>query len=411
MASPRVFFHIDLDAFFASVEQLDRPELRGRPVVVGALPGQRGVVSACSYEARVFGIRSAMPISEAYRRCPQAVFLPVRMERYLEASRRVMAILADFTPVFQQISVDEALLDMTGSQGIFGPPAAAALRIKQRVRAGTGLSLSIGIAANRLLAKMASEKKKPDGLCEVPPGGEEDFVAGLGIEKIWGIGRKTIARLEELNLASVPAIRAVPEGALKALMGRACGSYLFQAVRGIDPGIHAETARSHSISNETTFPVDTADAETVEKLLLELSHQVMFRLLDEGGSSRTVVIKLRTADFATSQAQETLPHVLSSAEELFSVSKRLLFARWDRRQALRLIGVGLAQVGPAGDEQGELFADASGKKKAVEKAVLTLRRKHPDRAPVKARFIEPPGGHLPPGRGHDTMPDHGTHQR
>jgi DNA polymerase-4 len=184
----KVFFHVDLDAFYASVEVLDHPEHRGKPVIVGALPGHRGVVSSCSYEARRFGVRSAMPISQAFRRCPQGVFLPVRMARYLSRSQEVMRILRGYTPELRQLSIDEALMDMSGTRRLFGPPADAARRIKQQVSSETGLTLSIGVAPNKYLAKLASERSKPDGLLEISPGEEIAFLDGLELKDLGGLG-------------------------------------------------------------------------------------------------------------------------------------------------------------------------------------------------------------------------------
>ncbi len=388
MNNPPVFFHVDLDAFYASVEQLDDPGLKGRPVVVGARPGGRGVVSACSYEARAFGVHSAMPISEAVRRCPGAVFLPVRMKRYAEVSRIVMGVFRDFSPHVRPISIDEASLDMTGTTRLFGPPREAAALLKRRVRETAGVTSSVGIAANRFLAKMASDFRKPDGLYEVAAGAGESFVDAVGLAKLWGVGSKTLARLRELRLDSTEKIRALGETSLQSLMGQAGGAFLYRAVRGIDPGLYADTVKSHSISAETTFGSDTRDLELVRLVLLDLAHSVMFRLFDEGGSSRTVAVKYRHADFSTFSCRTTLGHPVCSAEELHRAGMELLTAKWDRGEALRLVGIGFEDV--RGDDepfQPELFQSEFDRKGIVEKTVFSLRKKNPRGAPVKASLL------------------------
>ncbi len=382
------FFHVDLDAFYASVEQLDNPEYRGKPVIVGARPGTRGVVAACSYEARTFGVRSAMPISEAHRRCPQGVYVRPRMERYAELSGRVMRIFDDFTPSVRRISIDEASLDMTGTETLFGPPKAAAERLKRRVREETGLSLSVGIAENRFLAKMASEFRKPDGLYEVLHGEEEAFVDAVGLEKIWGVGRKTLERLKELRLDTTGKVREKSERHLASLFGNAAGAFLSKAVRGIDPGMYSETAKSHSVSSETTFLEDTGDRELIDLALLDLSHQVMFRLFEEEGRSKSLGLKIRYADFSTYSRRTTLGHYITSAEELHLRACELLREHWDGGP-LRLVGIGLEQVETEKTPiQGELFSGDFDKRAIVERTVLSLKKRNPDAAPVKASLLE-----------------------
>jgi DNA polymerase-4 len=384
-----VFFHLDLDAFYASVEQLDFAEYRGRPVIVGAAPGGRGVVAACSYEARVFGVRSAMPISEAARRCPGAVFLPVRMRRYAEVSSAIMRLFCGFTPSVRQISIDEASLDMTGTERLFGPPLAAGLLLKKKVKEITGLTLSIGIGPNRFIAKMASDYKKPDGLYEVEPGKEADFIDRIGIEKIWGIGNKTLERLGELNLDSVKKLRPVSESTLINLFGKSGGSFLFKAVRGIDPGMYADTVKSHSISSETTFPEDTKDPEIINTSLLDLSHQVMYRLFDEGSTSKTPTVKIRFADFTTLTLRRTQSRPVCSAEELRRHGSDLIKTKWDGAAPLRLVGIGLDAVETTlGVRQGELFQTEYDRKGIVERTIFSMRQKNPRVRVVKASLLQ-----------------------
>lgn len=386
-----VVFHADLDAFFASVEQLDDPSLRGRPVVVGALPGRRGVVSACSYEARAFGVHSALPISQAVRLCPGAAFLPVRMDRYRELSREVMGIFGDFTPDVRQISVDEAFLDMTGTEALFGAPRDAAVRLKEAVRARTGLTVSIGVGVNRYIAKLASARSKPDGLLEVAPGDEEAFLDSVPLKSLWGVGGKTYERLMDLGLDSIPRIRAVGEASLERMAGRACGAFLYRAVRGIDPGIFADEAKTRSMSAETTFERDVRDAETLEAVILEQAQALMFRLLEDGSRSRTVTLKLRFDDFETTGARETLGRWIVSADDVRTAALRLLDqvrAKGGRR-AVRLLGIGVANLEKGGASQEELFPDPSERKAKVEKAVLDLARRK-GAVVTKARLIDAP---------------------
>jgi DNA polymerase-4 len=390
MASEPVFFHIDLDAFFASVEQMDNPACRGKPVIVGASPGHRGVVSTCSYEARKFGIHSAMPISEAFRRCPGGVYLPVRMARYAEVSQQVFDILSRYSPDVRPISIDEASLDMTGTRLLFGPPRRTAEKLKEEVKHLAGVPLSVGIAPNRFLAKMASDFKKPDGLHEVLPGGEQAFVDSVGLEKLWGLGKKTMQRLSAIHLDTVEKVRALTEQTLRRLMGEAAGTCLYHIVRGLDPGMYSDTAKSHSLSHETTFPEDTADWELISRRLLDLSHQVMERLFREEGKSRTIAIKYRYSDFSTFSCQTTMNHYVSSAEELHETGLKLLKERWNPRAPLRLVGIGFDKIEPAGGSQRELFPTAYDRKGQVEKAVFDMREKAGGAVPVKASLLGKP---------------------
>jgi len=372
----QLIFHVDMDAFYAAVEQGDQPEYRGKPVIIGAMPGSRGVVSACSYEARSFGVHSAMPISEAYRRCPDGIFLPVRMERYQEVSRGIMKLFEAFTPKIQQISVDEAFLDMTGTERLFGPPRETATRVKEHVRAESGLVISIGVAPNKFLAKLASDYDKPDGLWIVEEGEEESFIDRLELKDLWGIGKKMLERLHELNIRDVRSLRSYSRETLRGILGKSAGEYLYQAVRGIDPGVLREERKSHSVSNETTFEEDTSDPELIRHTLLELSHEVAFRLLEGGETGTTAFIKLRFSDFVTTTAQKTLAHPLTSAEQLFEVAQELVEKRYGGGEKLRLIGVGVSGVysRTAGSQQ-ELFSDPDSKRGRVEQAVQELRSK------------------------------------
>ena len=391
MSAQPLFFHVDLDAFYASVEQRDTPSYKGRPVVVGARPGQRGVVAACSYEAREYGVHSAMPISEASRRCPHAVFLPVRMDRYREMSKAVMAILGEFTPVMQQISVDEAFLDMTGTERIFGPPEEAADGIKSKVQELADLTITVGGGSSRYIAKLASAHDKPDGLYIVRAGREEAFVGALELEDLWGLGKKTLSRLRAFNINTVADLRAMDKHKLRGYFGEAAGEYLHCAARGIDPGIFSGESKSHSISSERTFQEDLTNIDAVCSQLLSLAHDVMFRAMTENAEGRTVQVKYRDHNFKTRTARRTLGRAVSSGEELYRIGREVLLSRWDHHTPLRLLGIGLSGVQPEGnDSQEELFTESrDDRRREVEKAVLDLKKKFHGTRIEKARFIEP----------------------
>src|SRR5271157_2142491 len=392
-----VVFHVDLDAFYASVEQRDNPALAGKPIIVGAAPGHRGVVSACSYEARRFGIHSAMPISQAYRRCPQGVYLPVHMERYLEVSREVMEILSTFTPHMQQISVDEAFLDMTGTERLFGPARGTGARLKAEVRGRTGLAISVGIGPNKYLAKMATNAGKPDGLVEVRAEEAPSFLDAVALKDLWGIGEKTLQRLAELNITSVPQLRGMPQPELSRLLGQGASGFLAAVTRGADPGIFSEEPRSRSLSSETTFERDRKDRSGIERVLLELCHQVMFRMLEGGWKSKTAALKLRFHDFTTVSAQKTIRHWFTSADELYAVAVELLSSRWTGGTPIRLVGIGLSNLTAVEtQDQLELFPDGYAKRGRVEEAVFRLQQKMGNGTLTKASLLRKDAGRKSP---------------
>jgi DNA polymerase IV len=372
-----VFFHVDLDAFFASVEQLDDPSLKGRPVIVGAMPGRRGVVSTCSYEARAFGVRSAMPISEAYRRCPQGVYLRPRMERYARLSAEVMDAFASFTPDVQRVSIDEAFLDMTGTEKLWGAPEEAAALLKRKVGERTGLGISVGIAPNRYVAKIASGLRKPDGLVFVRPGEVEAFMLELPLDKLWGAGGKTQERFAELGISCVAQLAALGKAQVESLFGRAGGAFLYDAVRGRDVGgFGSGESGSRSMSAETTFEKDCSEREQAEDVLLALAEELAYRLWAEGFSSKTLALKLRFHDFTTISRRTTRRRRYASSGEAFKDAIALLDKAWDGRTALRLLGLCFADLGKEGaDAQGELFAEDSQRASRAESAVFEIERK------------------------------------
>ena len=384
------YLHADLDAFFASVEQLDHPEYRGKPVIVGGLPeDRRSVVSTASYEARKYGVHSAMPTAKAYQLCPDGIYVRGRMERYSELSYRIMSIFKDFSPDVQQLSIDEAFIDLTGTEGLFGPPEQTAMKIKQRVKDETGLTVSIGLAPTKYLAKIASDMKKPDGFYEIKAGEEKDFMLSLPLKKVWGIGDKTYENLHKSGLFTT---RDIYEKSLEALIfmyGQNTGSFLYNVVRGIEIINFDRKTKSHSISNETTFPYDVSDLYTAETCVLELCHSVMFRLLKEGGFSRTVMIKIRYEDFSTVSIQQSYSQSILTLDSLYLAAKELFERKYERGRGIRLLGVALENIeATEHNSQPSLFDDGTEKKQKVEKAILNLEKKHPEIKIHKARLLK-----------------------
>ncbi len=374
--SKKIYFHVDMDAFYASVEQEDFPEYRGKPVIIGASPGHRGVVAACSYEARKFGVHSAMPISQAYSRCKDGIYLPVRMKRYLEVSRKIMSVFSDFTPEVTQISVDEAFLNMTGTEKLFGTPEEAAYKIKTRIKATTGLNISIGIAHNRFLAKLASEYKKPNGLYIVRKGEELRFIDSIKLGDLWGLGKKTLARLENNNTFTAKDLRAMDKTQLKAVLGNSSGDFLYKIARGMDPGMYTGEIKNRSVSNEITFGEDTKDPEVLKLTLMELSYKIIFRTLENEERGRTVQLKLRYSDFTTITARETQTSPIISAEELYNIANKLLKKKWRKAEAIRLIGLGLGSLENINTPgQIDLFESNYEQSKKIEHVAMAIRKK------------------------------------
>ncbi|MFQ5694300.1 MAG: DNA polymerase IV, partial [Nitrospinota bacterium] len=322
----RQILHVDLDAFYASVEQRDDPRLRGRPVIVGADPkgGKgRGVVAACSYEARRYGLHSAMPIGRAFRKCPHGVYLPVRMERYAEVSREIRGIFDAYTERVEAISIDEAFLDVTESRSLFGEAREIALALKARIRDEQRLTASVGIATNKLIAKIASDLEKPDGLVEVRPGEELDFLAPLPISRLWGVGRKTEPRLRALGVRTIGDLRGLPLRTLRERFGL-LGEHLHNLAFGRDDREVVPESAPKSIGNETTFSEDVSDPERLRKTLLALSEEVGARLRAEGCRGRTVTLKFRYEDFTTHTRSHTRKEVTDVDAEVFETACALL---------------------------------------------------------------------------------------
>ncbi|MDZ7316850.1 MAG: DNA polymerase IV [candidate division KSB1 bacterium] len=342
----RWILHLDMDAFFAAVEQLDFPELRGKPVVVGADPkgGKgRGVVSTCSYEARAFGIRSAMPISEAYRRCPQAVFVRPRGKRYGEISRQIMQILGEFSPLVEPISIDEAFVDITSTLKFFGSPEETARRIKARVRQETGLTASVGLAPNKFIAKIASDLRKPDGLVIVREEEVQSFLAPLPISRLWGVGAKTLPRLEALGIRTIGDLAAFPRHELYKIFGEA-GLHYHRLAQGIDERPVGGEASAKSIGREITFEQDVNDEEKLTATLRFLCNELAHEMRRYGLAGSTVTLKIRLHDFSTFTRSHTLAEPVDHFAEIFATAVDL-FRRFERHGTpVRLLGVAVSRL-------------------------------------------------------------------
>ena len=388
--SGNYFLHVDIDAFFASVEQLDNPELRGKPVIVGGLPGERrSVVSTASYEARAYGVHSAMSVAEAYRLCPNGVFMHGRMKRYHELSAKIMDIFRTYSPDMEQMSVDEAFIDLTGTERLFGKPSETAMKLKREVQKKIGLTVSCGLASTKYIAKLASEINKPDGFFEVAHGDEERFMLSLPLKKIWGIGPTTLSRINAAGMHTVKDIHEKSKNLLMTLFGESTGSFLYNVSHGNEVDAFTKEAQSHSISAETTFAYDITDAYTAETALMELCHTVMFRLLKEGFTSKTALVKLRYDDFTTVSIRETRTSEITSTDELYERVCTLFEKKYEAGRGIRLLGVGAEKITALdAPRQQELFDFGEKKKQAVEKAILNLSQKHPDVKVYKARLLK-----------------------
>ena len=380
----RTILHVDLDAFFAAVEQRDRPELRGRPVIVGGGgPDQRGVVSAASYEARKFGVHSAMPLRTAGRLCPQGVFLPVDGRKYQGVSREVMAIIRRYTPLVQPISIDEAFLDVTGSRALFGDGETIARRIKEDIVREVGLTASVGVAATKLVAKIGSDLRKPDGLVVVPPGTEAAFLAPLPISRLWGVGEKTAAVLADYGVKTIGDLAALPPDTLARRFGKHGGSLVDRA-RGIDPDPVATGEAAKSIGHEHTFDRDTADREVVERTLLGMADGVAGRLRSSGLLAATITLKLRDSSFTTISRQITLDDPSDLTEPIYEAALTLLH-RELHGQRIRLVGVTASNFRDPG--QLGMFAADDARRHRTAEALDTIRRKYGDRSVTRARLV------------------------
>ena len=380
----RTILHVDLDAFFAAVEQRDHPEWRGRPLVVGiGGVNDRGVVSAASYEARKFGVHSAMPIRTAKRLCPDCLFVPVRGGAYQAASREVMAILRRFTPLVEPISIDEAFLDVTGSRQLFGDGESIARRIKAAIRDELSLTASVGVAATKLVAKVASDLRKPDGLVVVEPGTEARFLAPLPISRLWGVGASTAEALRDFNVATIGDLAGVDRAALVRRFGKH-GASLVDRAHGRDGDRVDDPDAAKSVSHEHTFDEDTSDAEVLERTLLAMAEGVSGRLRYAGIKAGTVTVKIRDSGFNTITRQRSLSEPTDMTEPIWLTALDL--ARPEMRgKRIRLLGVGTSAFGER--EQLGLFEATDERRRRVVEAADDVRERFGTRAITRARLL------------------------
>lgn len=385
----RTIMHIDMDAFFAAVEQLDNPQYRGKPVIVGSDPKQgkgRGVVATASYEARKYGVFSAMPISQAYRRCPHGVFVRGRHQRYAEVSQQVMSILRDYTTLIEKISIDEAFLDLTGSLHLFGDAADVARDIKRRIRDEVHLTASVGIAANKFIAKIASDLQKPDGLVIVPAGQERAFLRDLPISKLWGVGKKTEENLRRFGIETIGQIAACSEIWLSQKFGK-WGHALWRLSQGMDQrAVQPESIRK-SISQERTFDEDVDDENRIEETLFYLSEEVARLMRQKHFKGRTVSLKLRLEDFTTFSRSRTLSTFVDSPQILRAVALDLYHALDRQGKKVRLLGIGVSQLSTLAGEQLSLFSQDAPLNARVTRLLDELEEKFGERVVKRASLL------------------------
>ena len=387
--------HVDMDAFFASVELLEHPELAGRPVIVGGASG-RGVVSAASYEARVYGVASAMSMAEAHRRCPQAVVLPVRHGLYSRVSRRVMDILEQVTPLTEKVSVDEAFLDVSGARRRMGPPVAIARWIRAEVRDRIGVPASVGVAATKFVAKLASSHAKPDGLLLVPADATQDFLDVLPVGALWGVGDKSARALERWGIRDVRALAATDVRRLEKILGPAAGRHLHDLAHGIDPRPVSPGREEKSVGTESTFFETITDRAHARRVLLDQTHQCAARLRAGELRGRVVVLKARGADFVTVTRSRTLPAPTDLARDLFAVVELLFDALPTPGGGFRLLGVRVEGLARA-DDGVQLLLDEDPRRGAPERAADAVRRRWGRAAVAPASLLDsragPDGAH------------------
>jgi DNA polymerase-4 len=397
----RTILHVDLDAFYASVEVLENPALAGKPVLVGGT-GPRGVVAAASYEARRFGCHSAMPMGRARRLCPQAIVLPPRFDLYAAKSRAVHQIFAAFTPVIEPIALDEAFLDVTNAVRAASrrldrgdtprPPGAdIGAAIRARVRAETGLTASVGVAPNKLLAKLASDDAKPDGMLVVAPGGELAFLHPHPVGRLWGVGPATLARLQRFGVETIGDLAALPEASLVDALGRAHGHQLHELACGRDDRSVVPDRETKSIGQEETFPRDVSDREALDREVRRMAERVGTRLRDHGLTSRTVTLKVRFPDFRTITRSATLPEPFAASSGI-ALQAVALLDKIDITGGIRLLGVSVSNLTAGAAHQASLFGDDATKEDggAVQSVVDAVRQRFGPDSLGPAAALEPP---------------------
>jgi DNA polymerase IV len=369
-----VILHIDMDAYYASVEERDHPKLVGLPVIVGGSPEERGVVAAANYEVRRYGVHSAMPMATAVRRCPHAIILPVRMDHYSAISREIRSIFERYTPQVEPLSLDEAFLDVRGSVKLFGPVDEIGKQIKQDILSEVGLVASVGVAPNKFLAKLASDFNKPDGFVTVNEGSIREFLDPLPVSRLWGVGRRADEILAQLGVRTIQQLRMLPLPILSRQFGNASASHLHNLAHGHDDRAVIPDRDAKSISHETTFPVDINDAGVLRASLLSLTEQVAHRLRRLEVFGRTIQIKVRYSDFRTVTRAHSMPTASNTTNELWNAVSNHLLPRVDlTTEAVRLVGVGISALGRHREQQRLLFDDQSNRDAELDAATDVIR--------------------------------------
>ncbi|MGQ0634006.1 MAG: DNA polymerase IV [Planctomycetaceae bacterium] len=359
-----MILHVDMDAFYASVEERDQPELAGKPVIVGGTPQGRGVVAAANYVVRTFGVHSAMPTATALRLCPQAIVIAPRLHYYARIAEQIREILLRFSPLVEPLSLDEAFVDVTGSERLFGPSVEIGRQIKQAIRETVRLVASVGIAPNKFLAKIASDLEKPDGFVVVDPAGVQAFLDPLPVGRLWGVGRVTGRAFQQLGIHTIGQVRNLPIEVLQTHFGKS-GAHLWQLAHGIDDRAVVPDREARSISHETTFATDIGDRQVLRAWLLELTEQVGWRLRRHALRGRTIRLKLRFPDFRTAMRSKTLAEPTNITGEIWRAAAELLErALPGKGQRLRLLGVGVEGLEESRPAQASLFGDEERQKLA-----------------------------------------------
>ncbi|MGP1440304.1 MAG: DNA polymerase IV [Treponema sp.] len=376
-----LFFHVDIDAFYSSVEVLDNPSYKDKPVIVGGL-NRRGVVSTCSYQARAFGIRAGMPMYEAKKKCPKGIFLKCRMSRYKEKSNEVMDILKNYTPYFQQISIDEAFLDMTGMERLLGSPLVQANRIKKDICSKTGITVSIGGGSNKYIAKMASSTSKPDGLLIVPNGNELDFMRQFPLNKVWGLGKSAVAKLNSLNIFSVDDVLSIDK--LELMFTPSFAKFLYKAVRGKADDVFKMRKKVKSISTEHTFDFDENALDVFDDLLFKQATEIMNRLIRNNIVAKTISVKIHYSNFSKKIFSETGSKIIS-IKDLYHRVKKLFLKTYDGNK-VRLLGIGVSNIENVHVQNDLFILDKDAKLNQIEKAIVNL--KDNDKNIISARLLK-----------------------
>ncbi len=384
----RAILHVDMDAFYASVEIRDNPALHGKPVIVGGSVQGRGVVAAASYEVRRYGVYSAMPMVTALRLCPQAVCIAPRIDHYAAISQQIRAIFARYTPQIEPLSLDEAFLDVTASERLFGSGATIAQAIKQAIKRELQLVASVGMAPSKFVAKIASDIKKPDALVVVSDKQVQTFLDPLPVSRLWGAGKTTVAMFERMGVRTIAQVRCLSEQMLLAQFGK-WGTQLWQLAHGLDPRPVVSDGQAKSISHETTFAQDVNRADVLETCLLQLTEQVAARLRQQAVQGKTVQLKLRYPDFKTITRAHTVDNYTDSTSNLWQVTKALFHANWSAPQAIRLIGMGVSHFHDPDNPvavQSDLFKQDVTRQRTLDMITDTINAKYGAATLHRGRF-------------------------